>query len=143
MSRPDTQPYAVLALRIGLGALFIAHALLKLFVYTLPGTAAFFESVGFPGAFAYPVFAIELLGGGLLLVGLFTRWAALAQLPVMAGATAVHWPNGWVFTNPNGGWEFTVFVGIACLALFLMDDDGALALSRQPAAATEPQPSEA
>ena len=50
-------------LRTGLGAMWIAHALLKLLVFTLPGTAQYFVSIGFPGWVAYPLFAIELLGG--------------------------------------------------------------------------------
>ena len=47
--------YAALILRIGLGAMFIAHGLLKVMVFTLPGTAAFFAQVGFPGWLAYVV----------------------------------------------------------------------------------------
>jgi putative oxidoreductase len=39
-------PLAVFLLRIALGAMFLAHSLvLKLFVYTLPGTAGFFASL--------------------------------------------------------------------------------------------------
>ena len=44
-----TAPYAALVLRVSLGVMFIAHALLKILVFTLPGTAQFFDSVGFPG----------------------------------------------------------------------------------------------
>ena len=41
--------YAALILRIGLGAMFLSHGLLKVMVFTLPGTVGFFEQVGFPG----------------------------------------------------------------------------------------------
>ena len=121
---------AILLLRLGLGAIFIAHALAKLLLFTLPGTAAFFEGVGIPGFWAVPVFAIELLGGLLLVVGFFSRWAALSLTPVMAAATAVHFPNGWMFTNPDGGWEFTAFLTLVCVAYFLLGSDGRFALSR-------------
>lgn len=47
-----TAPYAALVLRISLGLMFIAHALLKYAVFTLPGTVQFFESVGLPGPLA-------------------------------------------------------------------------------------------
>lgn len=57
-----TAPYAALVLRIALGMVFIAHSLLKLIVFTLPGTAEFFAAHGFPGWTAYPVFAAELAG---------------------------------------------------------------------------------
>ncbi|MCI1011346.1 DoxX family membrane protein, partial [Pseudomonas oryzihabitans] len=50
-----TSSYAPLLLRLALGAMFLAHGLTKLLVFTLPGTAGFFASVGFPGWLAYPV----------------------------------------------------------------------------------------
>src|SRR5262249_27934722 len=89
-----TAPYAALVLRLALGVVFVAHALLKLLVFTLPGTAAFFSAHGFPGWSAYPVFVMELVGGTLLIFGLYTRWVALALVPVLLGALTVHWPNG-------------------------------------------------
>jgi len=128
--------YGPLVLRAGLGGLFVAHALVKLFVFTLPGTAAFFEKVGFPGFMAYPVFATELVGGLLLLAGYKTRWAALALVPVMVGASSVHWANGWTFSNPGGGWEFTAFLAVAALALFLDGRDGAFSLAGALSGAT-------
>ena len=54
---------AALLLRLSLGTMFIAHALLKYFVFTLPGTAQFFESLGLPGVLGYATFAAELVGG--------------------------------------------------------------------------------
>ena len=58
-----TAPYGVLLLRVALGVMFIAHsAYLKVFVFTLPGTAQFFESLGLPGFSAYGVVAAETLG---------------------------------------------------------------------------------
>ena len=41
--------------------MFIAHALLKYFVFTLPGTVQYFESIGLPGALAYATIAAELV----------------------------------------------------------------------------------
>jgi len=122
------EAYAALVLRTGLGVVFVAHALAKLFVFTLPGTAQFFEAHGFPGWTAYPVFAAELVGGGLLVAGVQTRLVSAALLPVMAGAFLVHWPNGWSFTAPNGGWEYVAFLGAALVTQGLLGD-GALALS--------------
>ena len=60
---------AALVLRLSLGTMFIAHALLKYFVFTLPGTAQFFESLGLPGVLGYATFAAELVGGVLLIAG--------------------------------------------------------------------------
>ena len=85
-----TAPYAALMLRLALGTMFVAHALLKLFVFTLPGTAQFFESLGMPGALGYVTFAAELTGGLLLIAGVGTRWVAAALVPVLLGAAWVH-----------------------------------------------------
>jgi putative oxidoreductase len=120
--------YATLVVRLALGVVFLAHGLTKVFVFTLPGTAAFFESVGFPGFLAYPVTAAEIVGGLLLVVGLASRWAALGLVPVMLGALSVHWGNGWVFNAPNGGWEFPALLAAVCLAYFVRGEDGAWAL---------------
>lgn len=114
-------------LRVALGVVFVAHAWMKLSVFTLPGTAAFFESQGFPGWTAYPVFAGELVGGLALIAGFKTRWAALALVPIMLGALKTHLAAGWAFTNPGGGWEFPAFL-IAALFAQAAIGSGAYAL---------------
>lgn len=121
-------PYAALTLRVALGVMFIAHALLKVFVFTLPGTAQFFESLGLPSVLAYVTVAAELIGGGLLVLGIGTRWVAAVLIPVLVGATWAHWGNGWLFTAAKGGWEYPAFLGAAALAQVLLGD-GAYALS--------------
>ncbi len=121
--------FGIALLRLSLGIMWIAHAMLKLFVFTLPGTAAFFASVGFPGFLAYPVFGLEVLGGVALVLGIYARQASLALVPVMAAAASVHVPNGWVHTSPGGGWEYPVFLIVASIALWLLGD-GAAALKR-------------
>jgi putative oxidoreductase len=124
----DTAPYAITLLRISLGLLFLAHGLLKVFTFTLPGTAQFFESIGLPGFMAYIVAPMQILGGVLLIAGLYTRWVALALFPILLVATFTHLSSGWLFTNEGGGWEFPAFFAIATLVQFLLGD-GAYALS--------------
>jgi putative oxidoreductase len=119
----------VTLLRVSLGIMWIAHALLKLFVFTLPGTAQFFNSVGIPGFLAYPVFGIELVGGIALVLGVYARQVSLILVPVMAAAAAVHANNGWVHTSAGGGWEYPVFLTAASVALWLIGD-GAFAVRR-------------
>jgi putative oxidoreductase len=119
---PTTAPYAALVLRVSLGIMFIAHALLKVFVFTLPGTVGFFESVGFPGWLAYVTIAAELLGGALLILGIYARWVALALVPILLGALQVHLGNGWVFSAEGGGWEYPAFLAAASLVLALLGD---------------------
>ncbi len=128
-----TAPYAALVLRVTLGALFLAHASLKLFVFTPAGTAKFFASLGMPGELAYLVMTVEVASGIALILGVWTRYAALAGVPILLGAIfTVHGPAGFFFTNPKGGWEFPALwaIGLAAQALL---GDGAYALrpSRQ------------
>lgn len=120
--------YAALLLRVSLGVMFVAHGLLKVLVYTLPGTVQFFEQVGLPGPLAYVVTVAEIAGGALLIAGIATRWVSLALAPVLLGALAVHSGAGWVFSNPNGGWEYPAFLTAAVLAQALLGP-GAFALS--------------
>ena len=125
----STSAFGITLLRMALGIMWIAHALLKLLVFTLPGTAQFFAGVGFPAWLAYPVFVAELAGGCALLLGVYPRQAALFRVPVMAAAAWVHVPNGWVHTSPGGGWEYPVFLVAASVALWLIGD-GAWTLRR-------------
>lgn len=129
-----TAPYAGLLLRLTLGGALLAHGLMKVFVFTLPGTVGFFQSLGLPGALAYLVVLVEVAGGLALILGFKTRIAALIAVPVLLGAAWVHAPNGWVFSNPSGGWEFPVFWAAALVVQSLLGD-GAYSVSRslQPA----------
>lgn len=132
-------PYAALVLRVSLGVMFLAHSvLLKLFIFTLPGTAQFFQALGLPGWLAYAVFAAEAAGGVLLILGLHTRRVALLLAPVLAGATWAHWGNGWMFGYENGGWEYPLFLTILALVQAMLGD-GAWAASK-PRAVPVPEP---
>jgi putative oxidoreductase len=117
-----TAPYAALVLRIALGVMFIAHAGLKYYVFTLPGTAQFFQSLGLPGILGYATFWAELAGGVLILAGVYSRWVSAALIPVLLGAAWAHAGNGWLFTAPNGGWEYPAFLAAAALAQALLGD---------------------
>ena len=128
----DTQasvsPLGPVLLRVALGTMWITHALLKVLVFTLPGAASFFDSVGLPGVLVYPVVA-ELIGGAAILAGFYGRQVSLLLSPILLVAAWVHFPNGWVFTAPNGGWEYPVFLLAASLVHWLVGD-GSLASRR-------------
>ena len=126
---PSTD-YAALLLRVSLGVMFLAHSLiLKVFTFGLTGTSQWFVSIGLPGWLAYAVCFAEIIGGAMLILGVYTRWAALALLPILLGAAFVHWPNGWVFSAPNGGWEYPVFLALAVVVQSLLGN-GAYSLQR-------------
>ena len=119
--------HAAALLRISLGVMYLAHAWLKFHTFTLAGTADFFAKAGFPWWLAYPVTFAELAAGLLLIAGFHARWVALAMIPVLIGATITHWPNGWVFVNTGGGWEYPVFLVVASVVVALLGN-GAYAL---------------
>lgn len=120
----------VTLLRVSLGTMFLAHSVvLKLFTFGLPGTAAFFESVGLPGWLAYVTFWAELIGGIALVLGIQARWIALLLSPFLLGALSVHLGNGWVFTASNGGWEYPAYLFVLSVAQALLGD-GLFALKR-------------
>lgn len=125
VTQANTQPYANSLLRVALGMVYIAHSLyLKLVVFTLPGTAAFFESIGLPGPLAYATFAVEAVGGVFLIAGYQTRLTALALLPVALGATWAHAGNGWLFNAQGGGWEYPLFLAVATAVVALQGKGG-------------------
>lgn len=120
MNKSQQIDIAAALLRAGLGLMFIAHALLKIVVFTIPGTVQFFESVGLPGAFAYATIAAELVGGSMLILGIHTRITAFALVPILLGATWVHAGNGWLFTAANGGWEYPAFLALVAVTVGLL-----------------------
>lgn len=130
-----TAPYGIALLRLALGVMFVAHGLLKWLVFTLPGAAEFFTSVGFPGWMAYPVTALEIVGGAALVLGLYARPVAVVLALELLGAAKVHLPNGWLFSNANGGWEYPVMLAVACIVVALLGD-GAFAMKPGPTAAS-------
>lgn len=127
-----TAPYGLLfLLRMALGLMWVSHALRQVFVFTVPGFAAFLASFGLPPALALPVILAELTGGLLILAGIYARPVALALVPVLLGAMSAHMGDGWLFSAPGGGWEYPAFLVAASLTVALAGE-GAFALRRAP-----------
>jgi putative oxidoreductase len=124
-----TTASATLLLRLSLGVMYLAHSVvLKLMTFTLAGTAQYFQSIGLPGWLAYATFFAEAVGGVLLILGVQSRWVALALIPVLIGAFGVHSGNGWVFSTNGGGWEYPLYLIVLSVAQALLGD-GPYALS--------------
>ena len=122
---------AATLLRVTSGVWFVIHALVKIFVFTLPGTVGFFESIGLPGFLAYVVIVAELAGGIALIAGFQTRIVALALSVILLGSIYTpHFSAGFLFSNPNGGWEFPAFWALTLWALALLGD-GAYAVTKR------------
>jgi putative oxidoreductase len=69
-------PYLILIGRVLLSIMFIQSGWEKIFGYA--GTAEYMQAAGVPGSLLPLTILTELGGGLLVLLGLFTRWAALA-----------------------------------------------------------------
>jgi putative oxidoreductase len=129
------KPYGLAALRLCVGAVFVAHGLQKLAGVWggpgLSGTAAFLTQLGLTPA--YPLAIVlaltELIGGGLLVLGGLTRWVALALAVDMGIAVwKVHYLNGFFLNNPRGqGVEF-VLVLIGALLCLMLSGPGAFSV---------------
>jgi putative oxidoreductase len=118
-----TAPYAVLALRVTTGVLFLIHGLVKLFVFTPAGTAGYFESIGLPGALGYLTMLAEIAGGLALILGVKARIVSAALVPVLLGAAVFgHGGFGFNWSNPNGGWEYPVMWAIVQAAVAALGD---------------------
>ena len=113
MGRGGLEPYGALVLRVVLGVIYIAHAYLALVVM---GPARFVEfqramHVPLPEIGAWYVIVAHGLGGILLILGLMVRWAALANIPIMAGALwFVHLPQGFFIVGNKIGYEYVLVV---------------------------------
>lgn len=118
---------AALLLRVTMGIAFLAHAWLKIVVFTPAGTVQFFQSLGLPGPLAYLVIAAELAGGVALILGLWTRLVSVLLIPILLGAVFAHSGAGFFFMNQGGGWEFPAFWAVA-LAVQALIGNGAYAL---------------
>jgi putative oxidoreductase len=120
-------------LRIALGAVLIPHGCQKLFGLFggmgLSGNAALFDRLGYsPGLFwGTLVGCTELIGGILLVLGLFTRFAAAAVLIFMI--VAVKFTSAKGFFWSNGGSEYALLIGI-CALYFLIRGGGPWSLDR-------------
>ncbi|MFF8727665.1 DoxX family protein [Streptomyces sp. NPDC015171] len=121
MSCFDRRDLGLLLLRLGTGGVLAAHGTQKLFGWFgghgLAGTGQFMESVGYtPGrASATAAGLAETGGGALLALGFATPAAGAAAAGAMAGAAAVHLPNG--FFAQEGGYEYAASLGLAAAGL--------------------------
>ncbi|HEX5528499.1 MAG TPA: DoxX family protein [Methylomirabilota bacterium] len=124
--------YGATLLRLILGVVYIMHAYLAVVVFGPAGMIAYQAKHGVPFAEIGTWYLIVAhgLGGIFLVLGLFTRWAALANVPVMVGALLfVHLKNGfWAHSNPSG-YEYVLVLAVVSLAVAMIGG-GALTLRR-------------
>ena len=122
--------YGAMLLRLILGIVYVMHAYLALVVSGPTGTIAYQAKAGvpFPEIATWYLILAHGLGGILLVLGIYTRWAALANVPAMLGALVfVHLKNG--FWAHKGGYEYVLVLLVATVAAAMIGG-GALSLKR-------------
>ena len=122
--------YGALLLRLILGVVYIMHAYLALVVFGPSGMIAYQTKAGvpFPELATWYLILAHGLGGIFLVLGIYTRWAALVNVPAMLGAIwFVHLKKG--FWAHEGGYEYALVLLMATLAVAMIGG-GALSLKR-------------
>ena len=125
--------FAPTLLRLAMGVMFLAHGTLWKLIQAGPQhTIPWFVGHGYPAAFGWFVIAMESLGGLALLLGWRVRLVAPALAVLMAGITSHQFPNGWLYTYPQGGWEYPAFWTV-CLVVLALLGPGRFALDNRKA----------
>jgi putative oxidoreductase len=111
-------------IRVICGGFLMPHGAQKLFGWFdgpgLKGTGELFEKIGLQPGYTIALLSglVEFGCGALLVLGLFTRPAALGVVILMAVAVySVHLPIGFFWQN--GGYEYPLMWGLIALAIFL------------------------
>jgi putative oxidoreductase len=123
VGRGGLEPYGALVLRVVLGVIYIAHAYLALVVMG-PAKAVEYQRamhIPLPEISVWYLILAHGLGGILLILGLLVRWAALANIPVIAGALwFVHLQQGFFIFGSKIGYEYMLVLLGATIAQALL-----------------------
>lgn len=112
--RLQNRSFALLLIRLGVGLVFVYHG--YQLVSNMPQTVMYFSQVGISASWAYVAAYAELVGGALVLIGFWTRYAGLVLAVVMlVGIYTVHLKNG--FSLQNNGYEYALLLLLASLSL--------------------------
>jgi putative oxidoreductase len=136
------KPIGATLLRIILGVIFVTHGYHGYFGLTPEGTAEFITFMGLPvGAMLAWYLIVAHVGGGLMMIaGLWTRWAAAANVPVMVTTIWLyHLPRDLFMTGAvlnatagkasGPGLEYPLLVLVATIAQVFLGG-GALAMTQ-------------
>ncbi len=112
------QDLSPLILRFITGLAFIMHGWMK--YPNIEGFTGFLTSMNVPMAAFFGPFIVylEIVGGGLLIVGLLTHWVSkLLAINMLVAVALVHWKNG--FFVQDGGYELALLLLAMSLSLMI------------------------
>jgi putative oxidoreductase len=117
--------HSLIVLRVATAIMFMAHAGVRAAHNTVPQFAAFMADKGFayPVAVVWAITVFELVGGLLLILGMFTRWVTVGLLAIAGGGIVlIHFRLGWfVGEHGTGGMEYSVLLMVALLVIAAAD----------------------
>lgn len=122
MNNAKTAQYGLTLIRVMLGIVFIAHGAQKVFGSFggsgLPKFISWVGTMGVPPFLGYAAAFAELIGGSMLLLGIYAELGALLVAAVMIGALyLVHLPHG--FFIQHNGYEYVLTLIVNSLAIII------------------------
>jgi putative oxidoreductase len=117
-----------LVIRLTAGGMLLTHGIFKVMPMAEKGLTATIEAFAAGSLarrgiepsvpLAYLIFGLETIGAICIMLGLFTRFFAVAiGIQFLVITFVAHWPQG--FTWSRGGWEYPLFWGLIILAIGL------------------------
>jgi putative oxidoreductase len=117
--------HSLVILRISLAIFFMAHAAVRIYLYTIPSFAGFLSSKGFPfpTAIVWMITIYELSAGTLLILNKGVRWAAAGLFFIAAmGIVIIHAGLGWfVGEHGTGGMEYSLCLMVSLIVIAAFD----------------------
>jgi putative oxidoreductase len=114
-------PYSYSIIRFVAGAILVYHGYGKLFGGNIQGVADHVVTplgLPMPMAWAYFLGILECFGGAALAIGFLTRPIALMLAVEFLIITFWHYPNGYSFSSPKGGFEYPLVLLVLYAAIF-------------------------
>lgn len=113
--------------RIAVAGLFLAHAVARIYLGTIPQFGEFLESRGFPAGelWVWAITATEIVSGLLLAAGRQVQIAASGLLFIAGGGIfLIHRHFGWfVGEHGTGGMEYSAALIVLLLIVIAEDHD--------------------
>jgi putative oxidoreductase len=130
--------WGITLIRLIVGVVLVMHGYLSLVVLGPQTAAGYITRMGYPTslatALAWYLIVVHLAGGVLIIIGLWTRWAALANMPPLASAVFLLHLNQGFFMKAlqvapgryvAGGYEFSLTILVATIALVFLGSGAA------------------
>jgi putative oxidoreductase len=117
-----TRDISWLVIRLTIGGVLLVHGTEKVMNIGIAKFAAGLAARGIEPAtlFAYVVFFNETVGAVFIMAGFLTRIVGpMIAIEFIIITFVAHFPNGFAWTSPHGGWEYPLLWGLVFFAVAL------------------------